>query len=238
MKENGVTINNCEPSEATVDVDVIGNVDLEMKVRPEDAKRLGAPPIFNPPKVQVFGPQHVLETAARRAKAQNQPLVAYANLGSFAQQLTEPGKHSLSAVPVSLSVAIDDSNVHIAPDRVSMDVEVTDTAEREITLPYLRVLAAYPRDAGAKADQYKVVFDPTITNVKVSGPEQQIALLQDPNYVLNPAPAAIFEVNFSDVDNPAPAPIMYQLPPGVRVSDQDAQRKIAYSLKPRTTEPQ
>lgn len=238
IKDNGVTIKNCEPSEATVAVDLIGNVDLAVKVRPEDAKTLGAPPIFNPAKVRLFGPQHVLDNAARRARAQNQPLVAFVNLESFKPQLAEPGKHSLSAVPVSPSVPMDDPNVHIAPTAVSADVEVTDKAERTYTLPYLRVLAAYPRDAGPKADQYKVVFDPTITNVTVTGPEQQIALLQDPNAVLNPAPAAIFEVNFSDVDNPAPAPVMYQLPPGVHVIEQDAQRKIAYSLKPRTSEPQ
>lgn len=237
IMENGVTITNCEPSEVTVDVDVIGHVDLEVKVRPEDAKTLGAPPIFNPPKVRMFGPQRVLDNAVNQARQQNQALVAYANLNSFKQQLVEPGKHSLSAVPVGPSLPIDDTHVHLAPGAVSADVEVTDKAERTITLPYLRVLAAYRPDAGAKADQYKVNYEPTITNVTVTGPEQQIALLQDPNYVLNPAPAAIFEVNLSD-PNPAPAPIMWELPPGVHVSEQDAQRKITYTLTPRTNEPQ
>jgi hypothetical protein len=237
--DNGVTIKNCEPSEATVDVDVIDHLDLEVKVRPEDAKTLGAPPIFNPARVRLIGPKQVLDNTRRQAAAQNQPLVALANLSSFKQQLAEPGKHALSAVPVAPSLPIDNPRVQTSPAAVSADVDVTDKAERTETLSYLRVLAAYRPDAGAgaKADQYKVVYDPTITNVTVTGPEQQIALLHDPTYLQNHAPAAIFEVNFSD-PNPAPAPIMYELPPGVHVSEADAQRKITYTLTPRTNEPQ
>lgn len=238
MKNNGVTLTNSMPAEAAVDVDLIGHIDVEVKAHAEDEKALGAPPVFNPAKVRVVGPQRVLDAAIAQSGQQNRPLIAYANLSSFKPQLIEPGKHSLSGVPVTLSVPISDPKVQIVPGSVSADVEVTDKAERTETLQYLRVLAAYRPDSGAKADQYKVFYDPTITNVTVTGPEQQLALLHDPTYLQNHAPAAIFEVNFNDTDNPAPAPILYQLPPGVHVSDADAQRKITYSFRPRTTEPQ
>jgi len=227
----GITISNCIPAEVTVNVDEIHEYQIEVKARPEDTKTLGGPPIFNPPKVRISGPRAVLDAAG------GPNLVAYANFEPFKQQLTEPGKHALSAVAVS--VPINDPHVRLMPPAVSADIDVTaDKAERTITLPYLRVLAAYRQDPGPRADQYKPVFEPTLTKVTVTGPEQQIALLQDPNYTPTAAPAAIFEVNYSDIDNPAPAPLIFHLPPGVHVLEQDAQRKITYSFKLRSTEPQ
>ena len=239
----GITISNCVPPEATVYVDPITTIEnVEVKARPEDTRTLGSPPIFNPPRIRISGPASVLEAANNQAKAQGSALVAYANFSPFKQNLTEPGKHALSALAVSTSVPIDDlQHVRLLPPAVSADIEVEiDKAEVKLTLPYLRVLAAYRPEAGGKADQYKAVYDPTLTNVTVSGPEQQIALLQDPNNPPTPAPAAIFEVNYNEIDNPnpAPAPVIFQLPPGVHVMEQDAQRKITYSFKPRTTEPQ
>lgn len=231
VKNKGVTISNCTPAEVTVDVDEIETIDVDVKARPEDSKTLGSP-IFNPARVKISAPRRLIRQAQQDTGGQG--LVAYANFAAFKQLMLEPGKHSLSAVPVVPSIGIEDS--HVQPDAVSAEVDVTDKAERTITLPYLRVLAASPRDAGTRADQYKPYFDPTLTNVTVTGPEQQIALLQDPNYAPTPAPAAIFEVNYNDIENPAPAPIMFQLPPGVHVSEKDAERKITYSFKPR--EPQ
>lgn len=229
----GVTVTNCIPAEVRVIVDPIKEYDLEVKIRPEDGKTLNGPQVFTPGKVRISGPQSVIEHALQQSASQGQMLVAYANLSPFKQQIGEPGKHTLSSVAVSPSVSIDDPNVVISPATVAAIVEVTDRAEKTIPLSYVRVLAAYPSD-NLKADQYKAIFDSTIPNVTVSGPEQQIALLQEQKYI----PAAIFEVNYSDIENPAPAPLMFQLPPGVHVSEQDAQRKITYTFKPRTAEPQ
>jgi hypothetical protein len=233
VKNKGVTISNCTPAEVTVAVDQIETMDLEVRARPEDSKTLGSP-IFSPARVKISAPRHLLRQAQQDTAGQG--LVAYANFAPFKQILVEPGKHSLSGVQVVPSIAIENSDIQ--PKGVSAELVVNNNAERTITLPYLRVLAATPRDAGARADQYKPYFDLTLTNVAVTGPEQQIALLQDPNYAPTPAPAAIFEVNYNDIENPAPAPLMFQLPPGVHVSEQDAQRKITYSFKPRSAEPQ
>lgn len=238
----GITISNCVPPEATVYVDPITTIDnVEVKARPEDMRTLGSPPIFNPPRIRISGPASLLEAAKNQAGAQGSTLVVYANFSPFKTNLTEPGKHALSALAVSTSVPIDDlQHVRLLPPAVSADIEVTEKVEKTYVFPYLRVLAAYRPEAGGKADQYKAVYDPTLTNVSVKGPEQQIALLQDPNNPPTPAPAAIFEVNYNEIDNPnpAPAPVIFQLPPGVHVSEQDAQRKITYSFKPRTIEPQ
>jgi hypothetical protein len=230
IQNKGITISKCIPAEVTVNVDEIHEYQIEVKARPEDTKTLGSPAIFNPPKVRITGPRSVLDAAG------GANIVAYANFEPFKQQLTEPGKHPLSAV--ALSVPINDPHVRLTPPAVSADIDVTDKAERTITLPYLRVLAAYRQDPGPRADQYKPDYEPTLTNVTVTGPEQQIALLQDPNYTPAAAPAAIFEVNYSDIEHPAPAPLIFHLPPGVHVSEQDAQRKISYTFKPRSTEPQ
>lgn len=234
LKSKGVSISECDPAEATVDVDEFQTVELEVRARPEDSKTLGSP-IFNPARVKISAPQRLLRQAEQDSGGHG--LVAYANFASFKQALAEPGKHSFSAVPVVPSIAIADARP-LQPAVVSADVDVTDTGERTIALKYLRVLAAMPSDAGARADQYKPVFEATLTGITVSGPEQQIALLQDPNYAFTPPPAAIFEVNYSDIDNPAPAPLMFQLPKGVHVTEQEAQMKINYSFKPRSAEAQ
>jgi hypothetical protein len=233
ISSSGVTVVSSIPAEVRVFVDPIKQWDLEVKARPEDKKTLSGPQVFTPAKVRISGPQSVIEAAMQTAAAQGQSLVAYANFAPFKQQLAEPGKHSLSSVAVSPSVRIDDASVTVSPATVSADIEVTDKAEKTITLPYVRVLAAYPPDV-QKADQLKPVYESTIPNVIVSGPDQQIALLQEQKFV----PAAIFEVRYDEVESPTPAPVMFQLPPGVHVSEQDAQRKITYTFKPRGAEPQ
>jgi hypothetical protein len=232
ISSSGVTVVSSVPAEVRVFIDPIRQWDLEVKVRPEDKKTLSGSQVFTPAKVRINGPQSVIEAAMQTAAAQGQSLVAYANFAPFRQQLAEPGKHSLSSVAVSPSVRIDDASVTLSPATVSVDIEVTDKAEKTITLPYVRVLAAYPDVQ--KADQLKPLYDSTIPNVIVSGPEQQIALLQEQKFV----PAAIFEVRYDEPEGPTPAAVMFQLPPGVHVSEQDAQRKIAYTFKPRGAEPQ
>lgn len=234
VQSRGVTVTNCVPPDIRVLIDPIKEYDLPIELRPEDNKLLGGPPAFAPPRVRLHGPQSVIDRAVAAAVAQGQPgLAAYANIVPFKQQLSNPGKHSLSSVAVTPSVPIDDPNVTVAPPTVSADIVVTDKAEKTIILPYVRVLAAYPPDV-ARADQLKAVYDSTIPNVSVTGPEQQINLLQDQKFI----PAAIFEVSYNDTDNPTPASLMFQLPQGVHVSDQDLQRKIPYTFKPRTVEPQ
>jgi len=233
IKSKGVTVTGGEPADVTVMIDPIKEWVLEVRARPEDKKTLSGPPVFTPNKVRLSGPQSVVERAMAQAAAQGQTLVGYVNLDPFKQQLAEPGKHVLPSVAVATSIKLDDPNVTIAPAVVSADIQVTDKAEKSVVLPYVRVLAAYPPDV-QKADQLKPVYESTIPNVTVSGSDQQIELLQDQKFI----PAAIFEVRFDDIENPAPASLIFQLPPGVHVSDQDAQRKITYTFKPRTAEPQ
>jgi len=233
IKSKGVTVTGGVPADVTVVIDPIKEWQLEVRAKPEDNRNLNSPPVFTPNRIHLTGPQSVVEQAMAQAAAQGQTLVAYANLDPFKQQLAEPGKHVLPSVAVVPSIRIDDPNVTVTPAAVSADLEVTDKAEKTVVLPYVRVLAAYPPDV-QKADQLKPVYESTIPNVTVSGPDQQIGLLQDQKFI----PGAIFEVRYDDVESPAPASLMFQLPPGVRVSDQDAQRKINYTFKPRAAEPQ
>jgi hypothetical protein len=231
--DSGVTVVRSDPAEIQVRIDPIKKWDLEVRVRSEDLKLFATPPVFSPAKVKLTGPESVVEKVIKQLQAQGQTLDAVANLSAVKAELAKPGKHPPISVPVMTSVPIVDPAVMLEPATVAAYFDVANTAEHELVLPYVRVLAAFPPDV-QKADQYKPVYNSTIAKVTVYGPEQQIALLQEQKYI----PAAIFEVSYDSIDNPAPAPLMFQLPPGVHVSDPDAQRRITYSFKPRVAEPQ
>jgi hypothetical protein len=230
----GVTVTSSLPEDIKISVDPIISRELDVKVPAEETKTLDGAQVFSPSKVKISGPKSILS----RLGNEGQPLVAYVDLGPFKQQLDEPGKHTLATVAVTPSVKLDDPSITLSPATVSATIVVADTAETPLVLPYVRVLAAYPPVSDPKIDQFKPVYESTLSNVTVTGPESQIALLKEQKII----PAAFFEVEYKDADTgkpPPPAPVVYQLPPGVHVSDQDKQRTITYTFKPRNPgEPQ
>ena len=221
----GVTVTGCMPADVRVTVDPVISQELEIRVRPEEAKGLTAPPVFTPAKVRITGPASVIHNAGAIARDRNQQLIAYANLGQFAQ-LNEPGKHELSGVPLATSVKIDDPNLILSPVTVSAHIEVQRT-EQSFTFGTVRVLAAVP--SGRQADQFKPVFEPLLHGVTVVGPEQQIATIKEG------IPSAIFIPDYSNLDNPAPAPLIFDFPPGVHVAADDTNRSIKYTFARRST---
>lgn len=227
IKDSGVTVKSPVPSSITINIDPVIDTEVEVRSRPEDAKGLVAPPVFSPARVRVIGPATVLARAKDNAMRTGGQFVAYANLKAFAQQLSEPGKHDLSSVPVSVN--IDNPSVTISPVTVNEHIEVA-SAEQRYTIPTVRILAAVPPSL-ANADKYKTVLDDQfLHNVVVIGPQAQLDQLRDQ------VPAAYFEVKYDNIGNPAPAALTFVLPQGVRLADPN--QMVNYHLVARSASDQ
>lgn len=224
LVSHGITATDCMPANIKVSIDPIREIALEVRVRPEDASKLNAA-VFTPSKVKIIGPESLLNRAMRDGDGTGRPLVAYANLGQYKQQLSEAGKHEISSVALAPSIEI--SNATIFPTTVSAVVDVS-SPETSVTLHGVRVLAASPDVENA--DRFKPVFDSTIPTLTVSGPESEIQALKEGRT----GATAIFEVHYpTDAGGPLESPVIYQLPPHCHVSAEDQQRTIKYTLQPR-----
>jgi hypothetical protein len=230
VANNGVTIGTCEPDVVRINIDPITDLEVEVRARPEDLRRLVAPPVFAPSKVKVIGPRSALAAATAQAAQLGTQFVAYASLTPFSQQLSVPGKHELSSVP--LSVGLDNPHVILSPVTVSTTIVVRQADQRFVLPDPVRVLQASPlENNNFQIRDYKVIFDPpTLTGVTVIGPEEQITKLRNKEFV----PWAVFLPDYLNTEGEHTAPLIFELPPGVQVSPEDANRTVKYSFKPRT----
>lgn len=172
--KNGVSLSKLQPSEFSVYVDPIIQVDAEVKADPK-VTNLEGPVIFDPPTVRVSGPESIL--ASRQGK-----LIAYAELG----QLNEPGAKNIANVPVTLSITGRD--ISISPTTVSAKFSVK-KSDVEDVIPSIPVWVEYP--PGQFWDKYRAVYDHDISDVKVTGPADVIRDLKNPAH--EPRPKAIFD---------------------------------------------
>ncbi|HXE56107.1 MAG TPA: hypothetical protein VN541_23985 [Tepidisphaeraceae bacterium] len=223
VAKNGVTVERCDPPSVMVNVDPMTDVEVEVRVRPEDLRRLVGPPVFTPSKVKVIGPRSVIAAAGSSASQPGSQFVAYASLKPFSQQLSVPGKHDFSSVP--LSVNIDNPHVILSPVTVSATL-VVKQADQRLTLPRVRLLQASPPETFA-TKKYEVVFPQTLTGVTVVGPEEQIAKLRNEEVV----PWAVFQPDYLSTEGDHTAPLTFEFPPGVQLSPEDANRTVTYTLK-------
>ena len=67
----------------------------------------------------------------------------------------------------------------------------------------------------------------SVSNVTVTGPQQDIAALKD--YPCR----AILVIDPEDASRQAPKTLKYDLPPNVKVSDEDAKRTVEFTLTPK-----
>ncbi len=218
FRNNGITVSNVIPPDLTVNVDALDDVEVEVQAAP-DGKNFSAAPSFTPRKVHIRAPRSVIANA----KASNK-LVAYAQINEASEPLT-PGAHDLPRVP--LTVPFTDSLLTISPTTVSAHVEIK-KSDATLVLEAIPIWAIVPPVVD---DKYKAVYDPpSLTNVVVSGPEDQINALQTKTYPLTPK--ATFEVNpnLSMVGVDQTARLHFDLPPDVHVSPDFAQRTITYKL--------
>ena len=102
-------------------------------------------------------------------------------------------------------------------------------ADVSYTIESVPVWVVYP--PGRISEDFKAKYEPVLPRVRVIGPDEKIKAMQSPDF---PRPHALFEVSATNQPGVEyTAHPKFELPPGVRVSDQDANRAITYTLEPR-----
>jgi hypothetical protein len=217
FRDNGITVSEIAPQILKVNVEAVLGVDVDVQAAP-DGTTLAAS--FTPRKVHVMAPDSVIE-AARKANK----LVAYAHVADTTETLT-PGPHDLKDVPITL--AFGDKNLLPTPATVAAHVDV----RKDVTWP-LPSIPVYLLSPPGFDDKYRVVYETTLPNVTVIGPEEQIRALQNPNSKLEIK--AYLEVSAADlpVDMEHERRLRFELPEGIRPSPDDAQRTIKFTLSER-----
>lgn len=228
FRDNGISVNNCQPPMLQIEVDQIIERDIDVQL-PPGIDNLSGVPLIEPRKVHVRGPQSLLDGAA----AQGQ-FAVYADVAGL-DVLRIPGHHELPAVPVIGSVREDHITITPSTVKVSFDVK-----QSNIEYP-INSMAIFTIAPPGLLDRYKVVIannNPFLTNVTVIGPQEKIELIQKDSIV--PKPRATLEVTREDL--PAGESrlrrLRYELPEGVTVSPDDAKREVEFKLIDRNaTEP-
>jgi hypothetical protein len=104
-------------------------------------------------------------------------------------------------------------------------------ADNQTTLSSIPVWVTF---APGMEQRYKVDYEPSLANVTVIGPSDQIRAIEAGT--ATPRPKAMFEVsrdNLNVGDAPQKARVKYDLPEGVQVKPEDAQRTIDFRLSER-----
>ncbi|HZK82756.1 MAG TPA: CdaR family protein [Humisphaera sp.] len=219
---NGISVANMSPPEMVVKIDPIQQVTLPVTIRPT-ITNLEGPAVFQPATVHVSGPRSVLEAARKEDK-----LVVYADLGN----LTEPGARTILNVP--LSVPIPDSHVTVMPANVQAQVTVkrSDVDGIVNSMPVFQMLPP-PNPFWQK---YEVVYQPSIFNVKVTGPADMIQKINDPSF--DPKPKARFDVTTATPQvGPNPQGVKYTAKlhfdfgeTGLKISPDDSHDTIEFTV--------
>jgi hypothetical protein len=218
---HGVTVSNYQP--ATLDVFIDPIVERELAVRPPPGLPTLIPPVFEPARVMVSGPQSVLD----EAKAQNKLFVTAELAG---RPELNAGSGSITLKDVRLTISPPDRNISFAgagPAMVTAQVDLTQG--KQYQPQFVGVVAVTSPEL---LDEYKIVdYEKTLTNVTFVGPEDKIEMLKNKDY--QPKPEARFRVtleNYSDQSRPVTVPLEYAyLPDGVRVTP-DSPSTITFRL--------
>ena len=227
FEHNGVVVTNCQPPILTVFVDVFEEVELPVLPPPSITNLVGTP-TFQPAKVKLRAPSKVID----RVRSSG-PMVAYADVANL-DELRTPGVHEVPAAHVFIPGLDAVENVSLTPTTVKATLEV-----RQSDVPYtIPAVAIYTFGPSFLMKQYRVDCPESITNVKVIGPANMIEMIKNQTAV----PKAALEIGIDDrpIGNGAKsgskALRYYDLPDGVRMAPDDAQRMVDYKLEQRTTE--
>lgn len=230
FRANGVKVTAASPAQITVDVDELVTRELFVMADPA-AGNFDGVPVFDPPSVKLTGPRAILdrfsdEDAAGRpaVRAAMQTLV----------EVRTPGDHINVEVgltrPALINDAPDPDQFNLAPDRVRATFRIRQ-ADVSFTIPAVPI---FPLAALTLLDDYRPVFEPTVTNVTVFGPPDLIAALR--NDTLARKPRAILELTRDDLPagRPRTRRLRFDLPEGLTISPEDSRREVEFTLVPRT----
>lgn len=221
FRDSGVTVTESQPSTIAVNVDDMGSRETEVQI-PPTVTNLTPATTFDPRKVKLVGP----ESALRRLEAQGQ-LRVLADISPGSDAVRSPGRHELPALELKLPVR--EERVTITPLAVHavLDVRAADVPALIGSIPI--TIDAAP----AFLDTYRVVLSDgdTIANIHVSGPQQQIDLLNKRQYPME----AVLKVSRDDIGREEPRRLKFDLGDGVRVDPADANKTVEFKLVKRDT---
>jgi hypothetical protein len=213
---NGVVLNRIEPTLLRVVVDVLEDVDVDVKLPPNATNILN--PVFNPAKVKLTAPRTAIRSAPK-------PLVAYVDAAAL-QQL-KPGTTSQRGLPLTLP--LQNGNASLAVTSVDATFEVQQ-ADSEAILPSIPVAVTFA--PGIDWKKYDIQHEPTLTNVTVVGPADKIRAIAEGTLRVK-ARFEVSEENVSSGTEKQHAPVQYDLPEGVKVKVEDPKKNmIEFTLKP------
>lgn len=221
FRSRDIAVSECSP--ATVLVEVDDMVDQQLTVAaPADASMLDGPPTFTPPTVQFHGPSEVLRKFDRSSDGK---ILVYAD---FSDRSLFRQTASLTTATLPLK-GLDSAVASLAP----MTVEARFTLKQEDVPGTIRAMPVFILASPAMTDKYKVDFDPSLANVAVTGPRDQIEKLGTD--ALAPAPRAILEILPDDKPGTSISRSpRFELPTGLKIAGAPA--KISFQLTPRTPE--
>jgi hypothetical protein len=216
LRDNGLTVIQCDPRLIRVEVDTLREEQLDVKIRPEVAPLLNGPPLFDPPQVKVTAP-----ASAFKAKG-----AAYVEADLPPDQRT-PGRHGPVSVRIS-AVGLSGPDVALRQSSVMATFDVRDADERlELNRVPVKMLIT-----PEIADAYRVVPDRKFDlSVPVYGPPDLIRQLK--NGDLPVKPEANFSVTSADVTaGKVTRKLDYVLPEGIRMLNQD-RKEVTFTITPR-----
>jgi hypothetical protein len=188
---------------------------------------------FNPPTVKVRLPAPVLNMAIVEHR-----LFASVDLTPNHPDLLEArdkGKTSVTIKDLPLTLAINSKHAKLV-DVKSVTAEVSFKAQSERVLPFITVL---PVPTPEVSNDYVILFEPTLKNLPVIGPEDQLEKLLDPSVKLLPA---VFFVSADDAKDALTrgeagksATVYFNFPDGVKVKRAPGEPppSITYKVKRR-----
>jgi hypothetical protein len=212
--DSGVTVTDCRPAKLHVFVDEFVERDAEVRA-PESVTNLVGSPIFTPSMIRIRAPRSRFPATAP---------VVYADLTSGG--LTERPGERKATVRVSSNVPGD--NVTYSQNTVSADFAVRSLDQPEPkSIPSIAVTVDKP---ASFEKRFRVDCKPTLANVPVWGPRDQLDLLD------KEPPNAVLEVrSVANAGTPQQAVLKFRFPDGakdVRVDSVFANQAFEYTLVP------
>jgi hypothetical protein len=211
FKNNGVTVQESQPPDIRVDVDRKIHRQVPVQI-PASVNNLSADTHFEPAHVEVSGPKTLVDQVDLvYAKLEGNPL------------LNQPGNHIIASVPLESALKVD-----ISPAQVTADIAVhASDVSYTITDPPVPIAVTQLVPTLTNYDFSLTDGDGTLAGVTVTGPQQQIDKIKSGKFQV----VADLEVDPSDAGNSAVTKtLQYVLPPGVKVSDEDAHRTVKFKL--------
>jgi hypothetical protein len=201
FKTNGITVKSAQPPYLVVDIDTYEERDVQVKPAPEIAGMLSEATTFSPGMVKLRAPKSMIDSAGK-------DLVVYANLANRKELKSAVGAQKLTLDSVPVFWGARRENVYISPAMVTANLDIK-PSDVEYTIASVPITKDAP---AGMLDTIIVNGGTTISNVKVTGPREQIERLEKNEF----KPKAVLEVNSFDKNGETiRRTLEFVLPPGV-----------------------